>query len=96
MRRNRRHLVWYPGYDVQELTSQPEGPSSDNGALLSEVSHDTPKQLDVTMQSEAPVNEEQESDDPSMEKDVEQGGKEMLIKILEYYALKVDEYQDPY
>ena len=71
MRRNRRHLVRYPGNDVQDLTPQPEGPS-DNGALQSEVSHDTPEKLDVTIQPEAPVHEEQESEDTSMERDVEQ------------------------
>ena len=51
------------GNDVQDLTSQSEGPSSDNGAVQSEVSHDTP---------EAPVHEEQENDDTWMERDVEQ------------------------
>ena len=36
------------------------------------MSHDTPEKLDVTIQPEAPVHEEQESDDTSMERDVEQ------------------------
>ena len=36
------------------------------------MSHDTPDKLDVTIQPEAPVHEEQESDDTSMERDVEQ------------------------
>lgn len=38
MRRNIQHLVQYPGNDVQDLTPQPEGPSSDNGALQNKVS----------------------------------------------------------
>ena len=36
------------------------------------MSHDTPEKLDVTIQPEAPVHEEQDSYDTSMERDVEQ------------------------
>ena len=36
------------------------------------MSHDTAEKLDVTIQPEAPVHEEQDSDDTSMERDVEQ------------------------